>query len=324
MSGSLREALARLGWLSDQTVTLPSTFFGRGPRSLRRLVAGTSDPQVSFWEFIGNALSKPDDSLAPSAQGVATDGERWFVGSNRNRIFPTFSPGAIGVYAFDGRKLAEVEPSSAVLTEIGRLAKDWPSDADLHFGPPFWTNGTLLVPVQRPDGVWVLTDSLSRQDWWPDPAPESLYSWIALEPGSGLLYSSVFERPEKLAALRWRTLERVPEADIRLDTGEPFIDHVQGGVFTHSGRVLLACNDPPLLVCVSALTGHRFGSLQLRSIVDEVEGLTIAAVPVQDRSGHRRIAHIHILDAVTNNVPILDDDDDFYVRSYAAIRPDDL
>lgn len=324
MSGSLREALGRLGWPSDRTVSLPSTFFERGPRSLRRLVAGTNDPQVSSWEFIGNALSKPGDSLAPSAQGVATDGERWFVGTNRNRIYPTFSPGAIGVYAFDGRKLAEVEPSSAVLTEISRLAEDWPGEADLHFGPPFWTNGTLLVPVQRPDGVWVLTDSLSQQEWWPDPAPENLYSWLALEPGSGLLYSSVFDRPHKLAALRWRTLERVPEADIPLDRWEPFIDHVQGGVFTPSGRVLLACNDPPLLICVSALTGHRFGSLQLRSIAEEVEGLTIVAVPVHDGRGHRRIADVHILDAVTNNVPILDDDDDFYVRGYAATRPDDL
>jgi hypothetical protein len=305
-------------------VSLPSTFFERGPRSLRRLVAGTNDPQVSSWEFIGNALSKPGDSLAPSAQGVATDGERWFVGTNRNRIYPTFSPGAIGVYAFDGRKLAEVEPSSAVLTEISRLAEDWPGEADLHFGPPFWTNGTLLVPVQRPDGVWVLTDSLSQQEWWPDPAPENLYSWLALEPGSGPLYSSVFDRPHKLAALRWRTLERVPEADIPLDRWEPFIDHVQGGVFTPSGRVLLACNDPPLLICVSALTGHRFGSLQLRSIAEEVEGLTIVAVPVHDVRGHRRIADVHILDAVTNNVPILDDDDDFYVRGYAATRPDDL
>jgi hypothetical protein len=79
-----------------------------------------------------------------------------------------------------------------------------------------------------------------------------------------------------------------------------------------------------LLICVSALTGHRFGSLQLRSIAEEVEGLTIVAVPVHDGRGHRRIADVHILDAVTNNVPILDDDDDFYVRGYAATRPDDL
>jgi hypothetical protein len=249
---------------------------------------------------------------------VATDGHQWFVGSNCRFGVPPLRAGAVGVYGLDGSRVQMITPSDETIRAISAFVEDYPGD--VHFGPPCWVDGTLLVPVQRPDGVWVLSNGLSKQEWWPAPMSEGLYSWLAVEPGSGRLYTSMFDKPTSVVALAWQTLEHV-DTDIARGASQIAIDHVQGGAFTPNGRLLLSCNDPPLLVCVSALNGHVFGALHLSDVEGEVEGLTIFTLTVPNSHGHRGNCQVHVVDGVTNNIPIVDDTDEFYIRSYAVTAP---
>ncbi len=201
----MRAALVRIG--ATAPVRLRSSFAGRGPQSLRRLVAGTIDPAIARWRNVGTALEEEDTSFAESTQGVATDGRRWFVVSNRQ------DHPQVHVYALGGELQDELRPASALLAMLHDRHDQLHTDEDLHFGAPTWARETLLVPTQRPDGIWVISNDLRDQDWWADPSPAARFSWVALEPGSGLLYTSRFDTPSDIEAVEWETLRRRP-ADI--------------------------------------------------------------------------------------------------------------
>jgi hypothetical protein len=298
MSDTVRAALARIGIGPSATTILNASFGGRGPRSLRRLVDGTANPRLSEWRRVGNALSEDGSNFASSTQGVATDGLRWFVGSNSSKT--------VGIYGFDGNRRGEIKPSTDVWAATGSNA---------HFGPPSWTGTELLVPVQQPDGVWMVAADLATQEWWPDPTPAGLFSWIAREPGTGLLFTSIFDTPPRLEALAARTLERT-EAYIEVPVTDPPLDKVQGGAFTRCGRLLLACNDEGRdLFCYSALNGHAFGAAGLGSY-DEVEGLDLLDIELD---GTR--VEVHVLDTDDKWHHFLTGDGSFWVHSYSVPDP---
>ncbi len=197
--------------------------------------------------------------------------------------------------------------------ELVRRNRSWPGTQDVHLGAPDWSDGSLLVPTQRPSGVWVISDGRTAQEWWPDPEPvhPERFSWIARHPGNGLLYTSVHWRPRELQALSDRTLRRVPAADIRLARTVPGPDRVQGGAFTSDGRVLLsssvdqgqvfgyATSDGAALQVVTGLGFH------------EMEGLAVHPMTVAGQT-----ADVHILDATTQYWPFLRWGDSFAVRSF--------
>lgn len=286
-----------------------------------------SDPWLDGWREVGVPVQEIHTDFAESAQGVATDGRRWFVVSNRAVVgimrkisAPTAIFGRnrntrrVGVYDADGTKLQEISPEDAIWAELVRRNRAVVGEPAVHFGAPAWVRDTLLVPTQRPTGVWVLADNLSRQDWWPDPLPEwpERYSWIDLQPASGLLFTSLHQHPRQLQALEWGTLRRVAAADVTLELTEPVLDRVQGGAFAGDRVVLTSSSGRGQAFCYSAIDGRALGVREFSDYV-EMEGIAICTCRVAGED-----ADVHILDAGTHYWPFIRWGDNFTVRSYAV------
>jgi hypothetical protein len=294
-------------------------------------VTAARDPWLDSWREVGVAVREVRTPFAESAQGVATDGDRWFVVSNRATVglMRKFTaPSAIfdrarnsrrvGVYDLAGAKTSEVAPEEGIWRDLVRLNRAQGHAEAIHFGAPAWVLGSLLVPTQRPAGIWVLSDRLARQDWWPDPSPgkPEHFSWVNLEPSSGLLYTSLHRNPEHLQALEWQSLRRVPQADIPLAASTPTLDRVQGGAFAGGGRVVLtSSNAGGQAFCYSTADGRCLGIRQFGDF-HELEGLALAPVRVGGE-----LAEIHVLDAFTHYVPFVRWGDSFTVRSFGAQQP---
>lgn len=285
------------------------------------------------WQEVGVAIREIHSDFAESAQGVATDGQRWFVVSNRATdalmrkitdplamLQPYRNSRRIGVYALNGSKVSEVGPDPAIWAELVERNKRSHRKQRIHLGAPCWARGHLLVPTQRPSGVWVLAEDLTRQDWWPDPTPvrPERWSWVDQRPETGLLYTSLHWHPAELQAVEWKTLRRVPSADIQLGPAPLRLDRLQGGAFTDDGRVLLSSsNDGGQVFGFRTDDGeclgvHEFGDYQ------EMEGLTVRRCLVGGQ-----VADVHVLDAGTHYWPFVSWGDWFSVRSYrlAAAPP---
>jgi hypothetical protein len=285
------------------------------------------DAWLDGWREVGIAVQESHTDFAESAQGVATDGTRWFVVSNRAvaglmrkitapaSVFGRYrNTRRVGVFGPDGRKIREVAPDAGIWAElVGRnraVAKERP----IHLGAPAWVRDTLLVPTQKPSGIWVLADDLAHQDWWPDPAPErpERYSWVDLEPGNGLLYTTLHWRPGRLQALEWQTLARVPDADVVLGPSDPALDRVQGGAFL-DGRILLTSSAGRGRVYTYRLSDGRWLGVRQFGDYVEMEGITVHRRPVGGQE-----ADVHILDAGTHYWPVVKWGDNFSIRSYAT------
>jgi hypothetical protein len=286
-----------------------------------------SDDWLGGWREVGVPVRETHTDFAESAQGVATDGRRWFVVSNRAvvGIMRKISAPAsifgrnrntrrVGVYDADGVKLREIAPEDGIWTELVHRNEAVVDEHAIHFGAPAWVRDTLLVPTQRPSGVWVLADDLTRQDWWADPLPErpERYSWIDLEPRRGLLYTSLHRHPRQLQALEWETLRRVAAADVALELTEPALDRVQGGAFVADRVVQTSSSGRGRVFSHSMRDGRALG---VREFTDyaELEGI---AIRPHDVAGER--ADVHILDAGTHYWPFIRWGDLFSVRSYAT------
>jgi hypothetical protein len=283
------------------------------------------------WREVGVAVHETHTRFAESAQGVASDGNRWFVVSNRStaglirkitdpRSFVTSARNSrrVGVYRIDGTKTGEVGPEPEIWAELVRRNRLEVHDHHIHFGAPCWALGSLLVPTQRPAGVWVLSDNLTHQDWWPDPLrdrPER-FSWLAHEPGSGLLFTGLFHRPATLQALEWESLRRVASADVQLGESSPRPVHVQGGAFLDAGRILLSSSHRGGQVFAYSVPDGRWLDLIELGDYFEMEGLTVQACQVGGAP-----ADVHILEAATDYWPFIKWGDSFSVRSYRIAPP---
>jgi hypothetical protein len=285
-----------------------------------------NDGWLDSWREVGVAVRETHTDFAESAQGVATDGTRWFVVSNRAvaglmrkitapaSLFGRYrNTRRVGVFDSEGRKLREIAPDEVVWTELVRRNRAVAKARPIHLGAPAWVRDTLLVPTQKPSGVWALSDDLRRQDWWADPAPEwpERYSWIDLRPESGLLYTSLHWRPGRVQALEWGTLARIPAADIVLRPSDPALDRVQGGAFVDD-RLVLTSSAAGGLAYAYAADGEWLGVRRFGDYV-ELEGITVHARQVAGRP-----ARIHILDAGTHYWPFVKWGDHFTVRSYSV------
>jgi hypothetical protein len=296
-------------------------------------LSGT-DPALAGWREVAVPLRERHTDFAESAQGVATNGRRWYVVSNRSiaglmrKITnPTSvlhryrNTRRVGVYALDGAKLSEVAPAQGIWAELVRLNRASGRKQEIHLGAPCWTDGALLVPTQRPSGVWVLADDLTAQDWWPDPSPTrpERFSWIDRDPASGLLFTSLHWHPSHLQAVEWGTLRRVPAADVALGPAPLPLDRVQGGAFTPAGRILLTSSwSGGQVFCYSARTGSCLGVLEIGTH-HELEGIAVRSIELAGQA-----LQVHVLSAETDYWPFLNWGDSFSVHSYAVPRPEAL
>jgi hypothetical protein len=93
--------------------------------------------------------------------------------------------------------------------------------------------------------------------------------------------------------------------------GSMYLDRVQGGVFTHGGRIILSRTDPNGIHCYSALNGHYFGGRELSEVDSEGEGVTIRAWNFGALQ-----ASVHVIEQDIDAEP-----SDFYLHSYGVPDP---
>jgi hypothetical protein len=335
---SLRKALASIGEPASSPLALWGSFRGRTPHSLRMAMAGMTDPKIATWLKVGVALKSENTSLSEEAQGVATDGKRWYVSSNNTKTVVAFND--------PGKRVKTFAPNDGVLNAMWVDAgkpndvggdKPWRSALvprvvqvdglpvvvgwDPHFGAPGYFDGAIHVPVQGPRGVWRFASSTGGDQIWrkAEALPEDdLFPWCAVHPVTGVLYTSNYRTPPALRAYDRVTLDWLKDEDIPLGDGPMYLDRVQGGTFTVRGRIILVRCDYNALFCFSSLSGHRFGSMKLGdfgSAGSEAESVTVRSWQFDGIP-----AHVHVLE--------LDNDwsskDDLYVHSYRVHDPDRL
>jgi hypothetical protein len=292
---SLRQSLAGIGEPKTVPFSLRESFNKRTPSSLKTTMLGMTNPQVNDWQFIGENGKIEDSKYSEEAQGCTNDGTYWYLCSNHTKSVLRWSD-----------KL-EIIPSG----DVPRFSPD------CHYGAPRYYDGWIYVPLQDPRGIWKFATDLSSQYWvaateLPDG---DLFAWCAVYPVNGLLYTCNFTNPSHLRAYDRDSLARYPNDDIPLGYN---INHIQGGLFTPFGRVILVSGDSDEynnIFCFSAFNGHCFGAKALGdygSTSSEVESVTYAPSSVGGQ-----LASIHVME--------LDNDadcDDVYLWAYSVPNPD--
>jgi hypothetical protein len=308
---SLRQSLNQIGGAAGFPFSLRTSFGGRLSRSLRMAVGGMTNPEVVGWTHIGEALSIENTDDSNAGQGLATDGSRWFVSSNGSQRVVIYD---------DAENLVSVHaPTQAVKAGMWRDAGLQGGDYDPHFGALAFHAGTLFVPIQKPWGIWRIDLSNGAQTWtrasvMPD---ENMFPWCAVHPVTGILYTCTYDYPQALRAYDRDTLAYRPQDDIPLSSGPMDLDHVQGGVFTDRGRVILVRYDFNAVFCFSSLNGYCFGAKRtggFGSTSSELE-----AVVVRDWQINGIATPVHLLE--------LDGDwdgDDLYLHSFSIPHPSQL
>jgi hypothetical protein len=208
---------------------------GRWPRSLEEL---TTHPRHIA----------PD--WAKHVQGVALTDDWWFI-TQEDRVWR---------FPKDG-ELARVDPDDDAVRSAGI-----PSAGVDHLGDCDYWQGHLYVAMEgtNPARIGVFDDELEFVDSASVDVQGTSNPWCAVDPLTGLLYSSAFETDHLVAyeqslehdGLDLRPCRTVP---LRTEDGHPLeLERVQGGVFTPGGQLYLTvdCRDGGVLG-VDVETGRR-------------------------------------------------------------------
>jgi hypothetical protein len=302
---SLRAALRRIGETLQEPIAIRASFGRRTPRSLLTAMAGMADPQLASWTPIGQALWSENTEFTEEAQGIASDGQHWYLSTNGAK--------AIGIYS-GGRRTGALKPSAQIWRQL--IAG---GDGNPHFGALDVHDGWVFVPIQKPHGIWRIRLDGSEQAFHkPSAMPDSnMFPWCAIHPVTGLLYTSSYDAPSFLHAYERMTLNHMPEDKIPLQKISMFLDRVQGAAFSPRGRLILVRSDYNAVFCYSGLNGHCFGAKKLGdfgSSFSEVEDVVVASWQINNVR-----TPVHILE-LDNDL----DTDDFYLHSYAVPVPDQL
>jgi len=76
--------------LSHKPLHFRSSFGRRTPRSMRRALDGMTDPQVANWQYLGLTFKSENNSDSREAQGMTTDGTKWYLCSNGSKRIIVF------------------------------------------------------------------------------------------------------------------------------------------------------------------------------------------------------------------------------------------
>ena len=257
-------------------------------------------PNPSTWELVKR--TEFNCEWTEECQGIAGDGYHWYVTSDRI--------GQQRIYKLDSETWA-VE--SALDVRCG------------HLGPPSHHDGYLYVAVEESPQVFgvELASFLSCDVFSFDEEPElKSCPWLAIDPKTGLLYSSIFGgkggpsvsrvKAYRIDANR-RRLARAPESDVLLGVrGE--VRRVQGGTITPSGFLVLSCDTmPAALRCFSMQDGREFPEpyavAKNPHAGEELEGIAFLTSECNGRT-----ADLHLVE-LDNNWP---GRDHAIIKQYAA------
>lgn len=278
---------------SHKPLAFRSSFGRRTPRSMRMALDGMTDPLVSNWHYLGRTFKSENNADSHLAQGMTTDGARWYLSSN----------GSKRIVIFDDQwdRVFTISPTSTIWDEMRNDPRrdpsvDWGPDEDNpHLGALCVHENTLYVPVQGPRGVWRINLKTAAQTWLhPSKLNDNdLFPWCAIHPVTGLLYTANYHTPDKLHAYDRETLQRRSDHDVPLAKPAIYLDYVQGGTFTDRGRLILVRDSYNAVFCFSSLNGHCFGSKKIGEDWSEVESVTVR--PWNFSGGHASV-HIFELD----------------------------
>jgi hypothetical protein len=324
---SLRQSLNQIGEPAHFPFPLRASFGGRLPHGLRMALDGMTDPEVDSWTEIGRALSIENTEDSDQGQGIATDGNRWFISSNGSK--------RVVIYDDAQHFVSVLRPTTAVETAIRTDAGN-----DAHFGALGFHAGALFVPIQNPShpatgphGVWRIDLTNGLQTWVRASAlPDgSLFPWCAVHPVTGILYTCSSDNPPALRAYDRDTLVYRPQDDVTLLSTPIELDNVQGGTFTDRGRLLLVRSplpDPVLrsgfngVFCFSSLNGHCFGAKPTGDFNSDFSELEAVAVRDWQFNGTASPVHLFELDNDHLNLPF--QGDDVYLHSFSIPHPSQL
>lgn len=257
-------------------------------------------------------------------QGVATDGEHWYVTSNDD------NPGVFRYSPDFGTQLAFRSIPRSVAGHVGAVAV---------------TDGVVYVALEGPEAVATYTpglDEVARVGLArPTEADEKAHlAWCAINPANGLLYTCAWNQATSLEAYDPTSGDRSPDDDIALSAS---IDRTQGGVFSDGGRVYLASDQRltrgeyfrrylpfggrsrreifPGIHGFDVPTGRKVGyvRVEIRPYIpffEEVEGVGLGPMTVDGDQAH---VHLAVLD---KNHSWLSDD--VHLTSFVVPEPDAL
>jgi hypothetical protein len=281
------------------TMSWPTSFRGTKPASLRELLAACQDPRLGGWRNPSRGRAE-NEAFSEEAQGIGTDGDRWFLSSNAG-------DGREGLYrlTWDLRIGARLHSPFKRKTHIGALG--------VH-------DGWVYVGIEDPDGVWKVSTDFRRSSFLryePQQGDDDdMFSWCDvkpyndLNPDNVLIYTCAFAdvgdkspeclrafcessdpttlKPRAMSALRVEgsssviiavsenKLVRVADADIPVVApsrpgGIPPLNRVQGGCFAPHHKWLAVCDvdNHERIQCYSTITGAFLGYRFLLADTDE-------------------------------------------------------
>lgn len=315
MSASLRSALNGIGepGANGKYPRWPGDFHWSPPllsdavRLLRSpLMGGWTRPNE--WEF-------SNEDWTEECQGITSDGAHWYLCSNKCGW--GLEPELRAIYKFDpSMTLLAVHPLRSFLeSHFGNVQCE-----GVHVGDIDWYQGIIYIPVENPRGLIRLSDDFvwtSKHDIrgndGAEPPQGGSFSWCAVNPLNGWLYSSTFDNVNRVFAYD-------PARDYRhvSTLWLPEMTHrVQGGCFSPNGKLFLASDSSNDIRAFSSLTGAYFGRapIQVSGSDEEVEGICYWPMIT---NGHATQVHVILLDNDDTSA------DDIWLKHYSSPAPGDV
>lgn len=292
---SIRQALAESGLAAGKTAFALRGDLRQWPASgsLRTVGRALRNPRMSEWVKREKEYANRDWTAA--CQGVATDRTGWYFTSNDDG-FP-------GVYRLSN--------TMSVLDK-----RSIPRSTAGHVGDVDYYGGRVYVALENPTKIAVFDRVLNPQSTHAVSTPDGHFSWCAVNPWNGVLYTSAWNNATALYAFDRNTGARRTQDDIALNG---VVDRVQGGAFSPNGRIYLASDDKSGKAGIHAFglpMGRWLGFVAIEihqgfPKYEETEGIGFG---LMHTLGHPTVVHLVLLDQDALS-------DDIYFKSYEVPDP---
>ncbi|MGB5658956.1 MAG: hypothetical protein WBO54_05680 [Thermoanaerobaculia bacterium] len=272
MSKSFRGALNGIGEPGADGLypRWPGDFHWSPPR-MSEVIRLLRHPQVAAWTK-PNEWEFANEDWTEECQGVTSDGTHWYLCSNKCGW--GLEPERRAIYKFDASMnlIAHHRLGPFLRANFGNVVCE-----GVHVGDIDWYQSIIYIPVENPMGLIALSDDFGSTSKHRllgtngGAPPQTHFSWCAVNPLNGLLYSSDFDNVNRVFAYEPGTNYK-HVATLKL----PFKTHqVQGGCFSPEGKLYLASNTSHDIRGFSSLTGAYLGSasIQVEDDDQEVEGI---------------------------------------------------
>ncbi|KUG04090.1 hypothetical protein ASZ90_018536 [hydrocarbon metagenome] len=278
------------------------------------------------YNYLGNYPNDRENGWSEELQGVCSDGQNWYF-TQRNKLwkFPL---------TYDlNKKIKKADPEQGILmTPLeGYLAM---KGAYNHMGDLDYYNGFVFVPVEPANNMFRARVAMYRAETLELVSYNYLNSpkgpWCAIEPRSGLLFSSAFYDVDclqvyALEIVNGQYLITPFSHNLFLydEKGNPLkLQRLQGGAFSRRTGLLYLVSDTDSnggIIVINPATGKRVSRIPVDydpTLLDytreELEGITILDLDDGIAPGVKGQVHLVMIDNVGSG------DDDLYFKHYSV------